>query len=132
MSKDINSREYIGTKYLKSINGGDMEYYKEFRDDYAKINKHIKNKGKQNYKDNVALATLKGKINHSHQFLCRRATKIYFEGRVQEWKYKPADKNSNHREALSIEQYRTLTRYMRSNEYLNKADTAKLEHQTKG
>ena len=119
-SIDIYWREYVGSKDLDDITDRDMEGYEEFRRDYAKSTKRIKNKYKQNYKDSVALSTLKGEINYFRQFLRWCATRDYYKGGAHEWRYKTSGTIKNRREAFSIDQYRNLVRYMRTNEYLNK------------
>ena len=106
-SIDIYWREYVGTKDLQDITDRDMEGYEEFRRDYAKNTKRIKNRYKQNYKDSVALSTLKGEINYFRQFLRWCATRDYYKGGAHEWRYKTTAKIGNRREAFSLEQYRT-------------------------
>ena len=113
-------REYVGSKDLEDITDRDMEGYEKFRRDYAKNTKRKKNKYRQQYKESVALSTLKGEINYFRQFLRWCATRDYYKGGAHEWRYKTTGKINNRREAFSLEKYRTLTRYMRSNEYLNK------------
>ena len=119
-SIDIYWREYLGSKDLENINDRDMEGYEEFRRDYAKNTKRIKNKYRQHYKDTVAFSTLKGEINYFRQFLRWCVTRDFYKGGAHEWRYKTAGKIGNRREAFSLEQYRTLVRYLRTNEYLNK------------
>ena len=126
-SIDIYWREYVGTKDLEDINDRNMEGYEGFRRDYAKSTKRIKNRYKQNYKDSVALSTLKGEINYFRQFLRWCATRGYYKGGAHEWRYKTSGKIGNRREAFSLEKYRTLVRYMRTNDYLNKG-----KHSDKG
>jgi integrase len=113
-------REYVGSKDLEDITDRDMEGYENFRRDYAKNTKRKKNKYRQQYKESVALSTLKGEINYFRQFLRWCAVRDYYKGGAHEWRYKTTGKINNRREAFSLEKYRTLTRYMRSNEYLNK------------
>jgi hypothetical protein len=119
-SIDIYRREYVGSKGLEDITDRDMEGCEEFRRDYAKSTKRIKNRYKQQFKNSVALSTLKGKINYFRQFLRWSATRYNYKGGVNEWKYKISETIKNRREAFSIDQYRNLVRYMRNNKYLNK------------
>ena len=119
-SIDIYWREYVGSKDLEDINDRDMEGYEAFRKDFAKSTKRIKNRYRQQYRTSVALSTLKGEINYFRQFLRWCATRDFYKGGAHEWRYKTSGNIKNRREAFSLEQYRTLTRYMRSNEYLNK------------
>ncbi len=119
-SIDIYWREYVGSKDLENINDRDMEGYEAFRKDFAKSTKRIKNRYRQQYRTTVALSTLKGEINYFRQFLRWCATRDFYKGGAHEWRYKTSGNIKNRREAFSLEQYRTLTRYMRSNEYLNK------------
>ena len=102
-STDIYWREYVGTKDLEDITDRDMEGYEGFRRDYAKNTKRIKNKYKQNYKDIVAPATLKGEINYFRQFLRWSAMRNYYKGGAHEWKYKTSGKIGNRREAFSLD-----------------------------
>jgi integrase len=119
-SIDIYWREYVGSKDLDDITDRDMEGYEEFRRDYAKNTKRVKNRYKQHYKDSVAPSTLKGEINYFRQFLRWCATRDYYKGGAHEWRYRTRENITNRREAFSIDQYRQLVRYMRSNKYLNK------------
>ena len=89
------------------------------RREYASNTKRIKNRYKQLYKSEVALSTLKGEINYFRQFLCGVMRGSY-NGGAHEWRFKSRERISNRREAFSLEQYRTLTRYMQTNEFLNK------------
>ena len=86
-SIDIYWREYFGSKDLDDINDRDLKGYEEFRRDYAKSTKRIKNKYKQNYKDTVALSTLKDEINYFRQFLRWCSTRNYYKGGAHEWRY---------------------------------------------
>ena len=119
-SINIYWREYVGSKDLENITDRDMEGYEEFRRVFAKNTKRKKNKYRQHYKDTVANSTLKGEINYFRQFLRWCATRDYYKGGAHEWRYKTNGKIKNRREAFSIDQYRDLVRYMRTNEYLNK------------
>lgn len=119
-SIDIYWREYVGKKDLDHIKDTDLEGYEAFRREYAKNTKRIKNRYRQTYKSSVATSTLKGEINYFRQFLRWCAMRGFYRGGAHEWRYKPGGKVRNRREAFSIEQYRTLVRYMRTNEYLNK------------
>ena len=126
-SIDLYWREYVGTKELDDIGYTDFEGYEAFRRVYAKNTKRIKNKYRQNYKETVALGTLKAEINYFRQFLRWFATRGLYSGAAYEWRYKPGRNVRNRREAFSLEQYRNLVRYMRTNEYLNKG-----KHSDKG
>ena len=119
-SIDIYWREYIGKKNLDDVSDKDFEGYEEFRRAYAKNTKRIKNRYRTQYKETVAAATLKGEINYFKQFLRWCAHRGLYKGAAHEWRFKTHERIQNRREAFSIEQYRTLTRYMRTNEYLNK------------
>ena len=119
-SIDIYWREYIGKKNLDDVSDKDFEGYEEFRRAYAKNTKRIKNRYRTQYKETVAAATLKGEINYFKQFLQWCAHRGLYKGAAHEWRFKTHERIQNRREAFSIEQYRTLTRYMRTNEYLNK------------
>jgi integrase len=119
-SIDIYWREYVGIKDLEDITDRDMEGYEEFRRDYAKNTKRIRNRYQQNYKTSVALATLKGEINYFRQFLRWSVMRGFYKGGAHEWRYKTIGKIGNRREAFSLEQYRTLVRYMRTTQYINK------------
>jgi len=119
-SIDIYWREYVGNKVLDDIKDLDLEGYESFRREYASNTKRIKNRYRQLYKTEVALSTLKGEINYFRQFLRWCAMRGFYNGGAHEWRFKSREKISNRREAFSLEQYRTLTRYMRTNEFLNK------------
>jgi integrase len=119
-SIDIYWREYVGSKDLEDINDRDMEGYEEFRRDYAKNTKRTKNRYNQHYKDSVAPSTLKGEINYFRQFLRWCITRDFYKGGAHEWRYRTRENITNRREAFSIDQYRQLVRYMRTNEFLNK------------
>ncbi len=119
-SIDIYWREYVGSKDLEDINDRDMEGYEEFRRDYTKNTKRIKNKYKQHYKDSILASTLKGEINYFRQFLRWCVTRYCYKGGAHEWRYRTRENITNRREAFSIDQYRQLVRYMRTNEFLNK------------
>jgi hypothetical protein len=119
-SIDIYWREYIVKRNLDDVSDKDFEGYEEFRRAYAKNTKRIKNRYRTQYKETVAAATLKGEINYFKQFLQWCAHRGLYKGAAHEWRFKTHERIQNRREAFSIEQYRTLTRYMRTNEYLNK------------
>jgi integrase len=97
-----------------------MEGYDEFRRGYTKSTKRIKNRYKQNYKTDVALATLKGEIIYFRQFLRWSAMRGFYKGGAYEWRYKTDSKIGNRREPFSLEQYRTLVRYIRTAHYIIK------------
>jgi len=118
-SIDIYWREYVGSKDLENITDRDMEGYEEFRRDFAKSTKRKKNKYRQHYKDSVANSTLKNEINYFRQFLRWCSARDYYKGGAHEWRHKASGKIKNRREAFSIDQYRTLVRYMRTNKYLS-------------
>jgi len=126
-SIDIYWREYLGRKDIEDVSDKDMEGYEAFRRSYAKSTKRIKNRYRQQYKDTVSAATLKGEINYFRQFLRWCSQRGIYKGAAHEWRFKTNERIRNRREAFSIEQYQQLYRYMRTNEFLNKG-----QHKAKG
>jgi integrase len=125
-STDLYWREYIGKKNLEDLTSNDMDGYEEFRRSYAKNTKRIKNRYRQQYKDTVSTNTLIGEINYFKQFLRWCAQRGLYSGNCYDWNA-GIQKERNRREAFSIEQYRTLVRYMRTTEFFNKGP-----HKAKG
>ena len=112
-------REYVGSKNLEDITHNDMEGYEEFRRGFAKTTKSIRNKWRQNYKSDVALATLKGEINYFRQFLRWCVIRNLYQGSADEWTFKTREKIANRREALHPDHHRKLIAYMRSKKFLD-------------
>jgi len=117
---NIYWREYVGNKELDTIKDTDFEEYEAFRREYATNTKRIKSRYQKQYKSSVALSTLKGEINYFRQFLRWCATRGYYKGGAHDWRFKTSGQLGTRRESFSIEQYRSLVRYMRTNEYLTK------------
>ena len=113
---DIYWREYIGTKDIESIDVSDFEDYEVWRQDWSRNTKRKRKHG--NYKDRVTQRTIQFEINAFKAVLRWCAGRKFYSGRAYEWRYKLTKKNR--RSAFTINQYRKLYRYMRTNEFLDK------------
>ena len=73
---------------------------------------------------NTTLVNEKATINAIFKFAIKKGylTPIF------QAEFPPLSKSSNHREALTIEEWRTIYNFMRSNEFLDKTDTLKVRH----
>ena len=66
----------------------------------------------------------KATINAIFKFAIKKG----YLSQIFQAEFPPLSKNSNYREALTIEEWRTIYNFMRSNEFLDKTDTLKVRH----
>ena len=123
-SMDIYWRDYVGEEPINNINENHLDGYEKYRRSYWKLGKRRK-KGNYPYKEQIASSTLVGEINLFRQFLRWAAMKNLYQGQAYLFQYKTHENIKNRREAFSLEEYRKLTRYLRSKEYLNVGKIAK-------
>ena len=123
-SMDIYWRDYVGEEPINNINENHLDGYEKYRRSYWKLGKR-KKKGNYPYKEQIASSTLVGEINLFRQFLRWAAMKNLYQGQAYLFQYKTHENIKNRREAFSLEEYRKLTRYLRSKEYLNVGKIAK-------
>lgn len=73
---------------------------------------------------NSTLVNEKATINAIFRFGIRKG----YLSAIFQAEFPPLKKSSNYREALSIEEWRTIYNFMRSNEFLDERDTLKVRH----
>ena len=114
---DIYLREYLGERNINTITTQDLSGYELFRQQWAKNTKR-KRSNDQRYKETISRTTITWEINAFRQVLKWAATENLYVGKAYEWRY-AGRKDKVKRSAFTIEQYRTLYRYMASKAYLN-------------
>ena len=129
-SVDIHWRDYLGERQLNSISATDLEGYELWRRDFAKSSSKRKKQDKR-YKTDLAPRTIHWEVNAFKQVLRWGAGKGIYNGRAYEWKFRS---EKNRRSAFTLEQYRTLHRYMRTNTFLyrgkHRTDQRIIRHRT--
>jgi integrase len=115
---DIYWREYLGDRNINTITTQDLDGYERFRQRWARTTTR-KRPNDQRYKDTISKRTITWEVNAFRQVLRWAGTQNLYTGRAYEWTYAGGRESRTRRSSFTIEQYRTLYRYMRSNAFLN-------------
>lgn len=106
---------YIGSRALSSITEDDMSGYERWRKAHAQRTDIKKHKAA---KAEIVKETLLKEINSFRAILRWASKKGYYTGRAFDWKYNIKEKAK--RTGLTLQQYMTLSRYMKTKPFFEK------------
>jgi len=107
-----NFRAFVGDKSLSAITVDDLTDYPAWRINYAKDqDRHRTGRSK----DTVTNRTIHWELNSAKAFLRWCAYKGHYSGKAYEYVFKGSELNK--RSALTLDQYRKLFRYMRTDNF---------------
>ena len=107
---------FLGLRKLNTINTHDLDGYEAWRQEN---NKERYKKQLGNLKEHLAKTTINQEIGCFKQCLRWLKDRNLYNGSAYAYKYRVGEKGR--RSAFTIEQYRTLFRYMRSSHYAKRA-----------